>query len=124
MRIQPHGGADDVRGLGPSSVQQAHFIHGIEQLSVRGLEPVDLRNGAGDDNRHGIWHEVPLQRIADPLLRQFSSQALHLRVDAVLLIFFILFFCHTDSLFIDSFRSFVQCSFGTGALNARGPAAS
>ena len=36
-----------------------------EQLPVGGLEAVDLRNGPGDDDAHGIGHVVGLQRVGD-----------------------------------------------------------
>ena len=41
--VQVHGAAHDVRRLGARALDQAHFIHRIQQLAVGGLEAVDLR---------------------------------------------------------------------------------
>ena len=49
--------------LGAAPRQQAHFIHGVQELAVGGLEAVDLRNGAGDDDAHGVGHIVLVQRL-------------------------------------------------------------
>ena len=65
--IQAHGLAHDVGGLRPPAGQQPHFVHGVEQLAVRGLEAVDLRNGPGDDDAHGIGHVIGLQGVGDGL---------------------------------------------------------
>ena len=46
-------------------LEQPHPVHGVEQLAVRGLEAVDLRDGAGDDDAHGVGHVVGLQRAGD-----------------------------------------------------------
>ena len=73
--IQAHGLAHDVGGLRPCSRQQPHFIHGVEQLAVRGLEAVDLRDGAGDDDAHGVGHIVGLQRVGDGLLHHRRPEA-------------------------------------------------
>ena len=73
--IQAHGLAHDVGGLRPCSRQQAHFIHGVEQLAVGGLEAVDLRDGAGDDDAHGVGHIVGLQRVGDGLLHHRRPEA-------------------------------------------------
>ena len=45
VRIELHGLAHHVGGLGPRSAQQLHLIHGVEKLPVGGFEPVDLRDG-------------------------------------------------------------------------------
>ena len=73
--IQTHGLAHDVGGLRPRSRQQTHFIHGVEQLAVGGLEAVDLRDGAGDDDAHGVGHIVGLQRVGDGLLHHRRPEA-------------------------------------------------
>ena len=39
--------------------------HGIQQLAVRRFEAVDLRQGTGDDDAHGVGHIVGFQRIGD-----------------------------------------------------------
>ena len=72
--IQAHGLTHDVGGLGAVAGHQAHFVHGVQQLPVGGLEAVDLRNGPGHDGRHGIGHEVGLQRAGDGLLHHRRMQ--------------------------------------------------
>ena len=42
-----------------------------------GLEAVDLRDGAGDNDRHGIGHVVELQGVGDVLLEHLRPQPLH-----------------------------------------------
>ena len=73
--IQAHGLAHDVGALGPGAGEQAHLVHGVQELAVRGLEAVDLRDGPGDDHRHGVGHEVLLQRLGDGLLQHLGAQA-------------------------------------------------
>ena len=73
--VQAHGLAHDVGRLGPPAGQQPHFVHGVEQLAVRGLEAVDLRDGAGDDDAHGVGHIVGLQRVGDGLLHHRRPEA-------------------------------------------------
>ena len=73
--VQAHGLAHDVGGFRPGARQQPHLVHGVQELAVRGLEPVDLRDGPGDDDAHGVGHVVGLQRIGDGLLH-------HRRVEA------------------------------------------
>ena len=70
--IQLHGLAHNVGRLGALAGKQTHFVHGIEQFPVRGLEAVNLRNGSGHNNGHGIGHVVKLQRLGDGL---FGSAA-------------------------------------------------
>ena len=48
--------------------EQPHLVHGVEQLAVGGLEPVDLGDGAGDDNAHRVGHVVLFQRLGDRLV--------------------------------------------------------
>ncbi len=95
VRVQPHGGADDVGGLGPASREKAHFIHSVEELPVRGLEAVDLRNGAGDNDGHSVGHEIPLQGVANALLGQLAAQPFYVGVDSVFSGFFAFFLCHS-----------------------------
>ena len=75
MGVEAHGLAHDVGGLGPGSGKEAHFIHGVEQLPVGGLEAVDLRNGPGEDDGHGVGHEIGFQGIGDRLLQHLGPQA-------------------------------------------------
>ena len=63
--VQVHGAAHDVGALGAVAFQQAHLVHRVEQLAVGGLEAVDLRQCAGDDNAHRIGHIVGFQRVGD-----------------------------------------------------------
>ena len=73
--VQAHGLAHDVGRLGPPAGQQPHFVHGVEQLAVRGLEAVDLRNGPGDDDAHGIGHVIGLQGVGDGLFHHRRPEA-------------------------------------------------
>ena len=58
--VQAHGLAHNVGGLGTPSCQQTHLVHGVQELPVRGLEAVDLRDRPGDNDGHGIGHIVDL----------------------------------------------------------------
>ena len=73
--VQAHGLAHDVGGLGAVARKQAHLVHGVQELAVGGLEAVDLRDGPGDDDRHGVGHVVSLQGVGDGLFH-------HRRVEA------------------------------------------
>ncbi len=73
--VEAHGLAHDVGGLGPGSRQQTHLVHGVQQLAVGGLEPVDLRNGPGDNDAHGVGHVVGLQRVGDGLFHHRRVKA-------------------------------------------------
>ena len=70
--VQLHCLTDDVGGLGSALVlaaaQQSHGVHRVQQLAVRGLEAVDLRQRAGDYDAHCVGHIVFHQRINDVLL--------------------------------------------------------
>ena len=66
--VQLHGLAHDIGAFGAGGAQQAHFIHGVKQLAVGGLKAVDLRDGPGHDDAHGVGHEVLPQGVADILL--------------------------------------------------------
>ena len=61
------------------------------ELAVRGLEAVDLRNGARDDDRHRVGHIVRLQRIGNALLDHVRAQAEDVGVIAVQSGLFLLF---------------------------------
>ena len=99
VRVQLHRLADDVGGFCAGLGEKPHLIHGVEQLAVRRLEAVDLRDGARDDDRHGVGHVVRLQRLADRLLKHLRPQPHHIRI--VLLSAFRLFFLwHSDSFLI------------------------
>ena len=63
--VQVHGAAHDVGTFGAVALEQAHAVHGIQQLAVRRFEAVDLRQSAGDDDAHGVGHIVGFQRIGD-----------------------------------------------------------
>ena len=67
--IQAHGLAHDVGGLGAAAGKQSHLVHGVQQLAVGGLEPVDLRDGPGDDDAHGIGHIVGFQRAGNGIFQ-------------------------------------------------------
>ena len=58
--VELHGRADHVGGLGAACAEQLHLVHGVQQLPMGGLEAVDLRNGAGDDDAHGVGHIIDL----------------------------------------------------------------
>ena len=71
--VQVHGAAHDVGRFGAGAFQQPHLVHGVEQLAVGGLEAVDLRQGAGDDDAHRIGHIVGLQRAGDGVFQHAAS---------------------------------------------------
>ena len=73
--IELHGGPHHIGGLGAAPAQQLHLVHGVQQLAVGGLEAVDLRDGPGDDDRHGVGHIVELQRLGDGLFQHLGPQA-------------------------------------------------
>ena len=92
--IQLHGGAHHVGGLGALSPQQVHLVHGVQQLAVAGLEAVNLRDGPGDDDAHGVGHIVDLQRLGDGLLQHLGAQAHDVGVVLMGIVFGCLLFCH------------------------------
>ena len=47
------------------ALEQAHLVHGVQQLAVRRLEAVDLRQRAADDDAHSVGHIVGFQRAGD-----------------------------------------------------------
>ena len=68
MGVQLHSLAHDVGAFRPGRTQKPHFIHGEKQFPVGGLEAVDLRDGPGEDDAHGVGHKILPQGIADILL--------------------------------------------------------
>ena len=83
VRVQSHRLADNVRRFRPGSREKPHFVHRIQQLSVRRLKAVNFRNRARDDDRHRVGHVVLLKRLADGLLHHLRPQSLHVRVHAL-----------------------------------------
>ena len=64
VRVELHGLTDDVGAFLALALEQAHLVHGVEQLAVRGLEAVDFRERTRDVGAHGIGHVVSLKRLA------------------------------------------------------------
>ena len=73
--IEFHGLTHDVGRLGTLARQQSHFVHGIQQFPVGGLEAVDLRNRSRHNDRHGVGHVVQLQGLGDGLLRGTANES-------------------------------------------------
>ena len=67
--VQVHGAAHDVGGLCACALEQTHLVHGVQQLAVRRLEAVDLRQRAADDDAHGIGHIVGFQRAGNGIFQ-------------------------------------------------------
>ena len=67
--VQVHGAAHDVGRFSAGAFQQPHLVHGIEQLAVGGLEAVDLRQRAADDDAHGVGHIVGFQRAGNGIFQ-------------------------------------------------------
>ena len=78
--VQTHGLAHDVGGLGAAAGEKPHLVHGVQELTVSGLEAVDLRNGTGDDNAHGVGHIVFVQRSGDGLIHHRAPQTHYIGV--------------------------------------------
>ena len=78
--VQTHRLSDDVGGFCASAAQQVHLIHRVQQLPVAGLEAVNLRDCAGDNDAHGVRHVVLLQRFGDGLGDHLRLQADHVGV--------------------------------------------
>ena len=78
--IELHGSPYYVGAFGAAAPQQMHLVHGVQQLAVAGLEAVDLRNGPGDDDGHGVRHIVDFQRLGNGLLQHLGLQAQHIGV--------------------------------------------
>ena len=73
--IELHRLPDDVGALGARLCEQPHVVHRVEQLAVAGLEAVNLRNRARDDDAHGVGHIVRLERFGDGLLQNRAAQS-------------------------------------------------
>ena len=102
MRIQPHGLPDNIRRLGFGPGQQPHFIHGIEQLPMGGLEPVDFGQRAGNNDAHCIGHIVLLERLGNRLFHDDAGPCdIRVGIRFSLRCFF-LFRCHECAAFLSS----------------------
>ena len=95
MGVQPHGLTHNVCRLGPSAGEQPHLIHGVQQLPVRGLEAVNLRDGTGHNHGHCIGHIIEFQRFRNGLLGGGTNQA-HNAIGIHFFLFFgfLFFLCH------------------------------
>ena len=71
--VEVHGAAHDIGRLGAGALDEAHLIHRIQQLAVGGLETVDLRQGAADDDTHSVGHIVRFQRAGDGVFQHAAS---------------------------------------------------
>ncbi len=58
VRIQCHGLAYNISRFRSRRIQQFHPVHGIEQLAVGRLKPVDLRDRTRYYHTHGVGHVV------------------------------------------------------------------
>ena len=67
--VQVHGAAHDVGRFGACALEQPHLVHGVQQLAVRRLEAIDLRQRAADDNAHGVGHIVRFQRAGNGIFQ-------------------------------------------------------
>ena len=75
VRVELHGLAHDVGTLLALALEQAHLVHGVEQLAVRGLKAVDLGERTRDVDAHGVGHVVDLERLRDRLVGDLGVQA-------------------------------------------------
>ena len=82
--IELHGLSHDVGTFRPRTRQKTHLIHCVEQLSVRGLEAVDLGDRTRNDNAHDVGHVVLLDGLRNGLVDDGS-------VDKLLFAFVLLF---------------------------------
>ena len=65
---------------------------------MRGLEAVDLRDSAGDDDAHGVGHIVFVQRDGDGLVDHRAAQAHHIGIGAAVNgAFRLIFLCHRSN---------------------------
>ena len=93
--VQLHGLAHDVGALLTVTVQQAHLVHGVQQLAVRRLEAVYLGERARNVGAHGVGHVVQFQRLRDGLLGNLGMQADNVGVFHPLLLRFLFrLLCH------------------------------
>ena len=73
-----HGAAHNVGAFRASALQQAHAVHGVQQLAVGGLKAVDLGQSAAHDHAHGIGHIIFFQRFGNGRLQHHTGvQYLH-----------------------------------------------
>ena len=95
VRVQLHGRADNVGGFGARTGQQPLLVHGVQQLAVGRLKPINFRNSTRHDHTHRIRHIVGFQRIGDGLVFH-RSRANDMRVFRQLVHrrCFFHFFCH------------------------------
>ena len=75
VRVELHGLTHDVGALLALTFEQAHLVHGVEQLAVRGLKTVDLGERTRDVDAHGVGHVVDLERLRDRLIGDLGVQA-------------------------------------------------
>ena len=68
VRVELHGLSHDIRTFGTRSGQKSHFVHREKELAVRGLESVDLGDGARDDDAHHVRHIVLFDRLGNRLI--------------------------------------------------------
>ena len=67
VRVERQRTSDDVGAFGSAACQKSHLVHGVEQLTVSGLEAVDLGNGTRDDDAHDVGHVVFLNGVGNQL---------------------------------------------------------
>ena len=75
--------------------KQPHFVHGVQQFTVRRFKAIDFRNGTGHNDTHGIGHIVFFQSIGNGL---FHYLACTFNDTFTLVVFFL------DSVFLPSWR--------------------
>ena len=75
VRVELHGLAHNVGALLALALEQAHLVHGVEQLTVRGLKAVNLGERTRDVDAHGVGHVVDLERLRDRLVGDLGVQA-------------------------------------------------
>ena len=95
MGVQLHGLPYHIGRFGSVALQKPHQIHGIQKLSMRGLEAVNLRDGTGHNHGHCIGHIIEFQRFRNGLLGGGANQA-HNAIGIHFFLFFgfLFFLCH------------------------------
>ena len=73
--VELHGLAHDVGALLALALEQAHLVHSVEQLAVRGLKAVDLGECTRDVDAHSVGHVVDLERLRNRLVGDLGVQA-------------------------------------------------
>ena len=96
VRVELHSLTHDVGALLALALEQTHFVHGVEQLAVRGLKAVDLGERTRNVDAHSVGHVVDLERLRDRLVGDLGVQADDvLGVDLLFLwLVFRLLLCH------------------------------